>query len=36
MTTLTVWNLWDDPVAVAKLLQQWGFVRGRGMGSGLP
>jgi len=37
MTTLTVRDLWDDPVA--KLLQQWDDVRGAaggGLGSGLP
>jgi len=39
MTTLTVQDLWDDPVAVAELLQLWDDVRGAaggGPGSGLP
>jgi len=39
MTTLTVWDLWDDPVAVAELLQLWDDVRGAaggGLGCGLP
>jgi len=39
MTTITVRDLLDDPVAVVELLQQWNDVRvaaGRGLGSGLP
>jgi len=39
MTTLTARDLWDDPVAVAELLQLWDDVRGSaegGLGSGLP
>jgi len=36
MTTPTVRDLWDDPVAVAELLQLWDDVRGAaggGLGS---
>jgi len=39
MTTMTVQDLWDDPVAEAELLQQWDDVcraAGRGLGSRLP
>jgi len=39
MTTLTVQDLWDDPVTVAELLQHWDDVRGAaggGLRSGLP
>jgi len=39
MTTLTVLDLWDDPAAVAELLQLWGDVRVAaegGLGSSLP
>jgi len=39
MTTLMVWDLWDDPVAVVELLQQWDDLRraaGGRLGSGLP
>jgi len=39
MTTLTVRDLWVDPVAVAELLQLWDDVRaaaGGGLGSGVP
>jgi len=38
MTILTLRDLWDDPVAVAELLQIWDDVRGAaggGLGSGL-
>jgi len=38
LTTLTVRDLWDDPVAVADLLQLWDDVREAavgGLGSGL-
>jgi len=38
MTTLTVRDLCDDPVAVEELLQLWDDVRGAdgwGLGSGL-
>jgi len=39
MTTLMVWDLWDDPVEVTELLQLWDDVHGAvggSLGSGLP
>jgi len=39
MTTITVRDLWGDPVAVEELLQFWDDVHGAaggGLGSGLP
>ena len=35
VTTLTVWDLWTDPVGVAALLDVWGGEAGRAPSGGL-